>query len=622
MTSTLRTPVRPRVVSPETGDLLLLEDEVAEWLDANDYGAFEIVGGPGAGKTTSLALLAASLGRIDVQFIDEPSSVEALAASLKGKLIYTTASPMAGASASRRLASWSDDELLEYVLAVYPDKCAPIMSRIRAIPERRRLHGSPQVWQLVLDELARDECQDDIREIVTGHLVAKLPSDMASQVLRCALAQLLEWKHVAEEARTVLAATALGREALRWLRHRIVQTLLAAWHFPAAIEAEHEFVGFLSGPWPHDLLAETGHRLAVRPEARRSLEKILDRRLVHYNRVSASLLHAADCDWRPQLPAPSFLDGAVFTDASWPGIELSGASLARTDFSNADLSGASLKGAGAGQIVLRKAKLVGANLEYADLYEASAAGADLSHAKAAHSDWKHARLQLANLQRTDFRNADLTGADFTGANLTGVWMNEAKLDGAILTRANLSSADLSDARLHQVRLSEAVLTDACLEGADLTEADLELLELAAARLEDAKLVRANLTGSRLPKACLRGAQLQQAGLADVHWESADLREADFTNASFHLGSSRSGLVGSPLACEGSRTGFYTDDFDEQGYKSPEEIRKANLRCADLRDAVVEAADFYLVDLRGAKYDQRQARHFASCKAILDEPMRG
>jgi len=121
---------------------------------------------------------------------------------------------------------------------------------------------------------------------------------------------------------------------------------------------------------------------------------------------------------------------------------------------------------------------------------------------------------------------------------------------------------------------------------------------------------------------LRGAQLQQAGLADVHWESADLREADFTNASFHLGSSRSGLVGSPLACEGSRTGFYTDDFDEQGYKSPEEIRKANLRCADLRDAVVEAADFYLVDLRGAKYDQRQARHFASCKAILDEPMRG
>ena len=34
-------------------------------------------------------------------------------------------------------------------------------------------------------------------------------------------------------------------------------------------------------------------------------------------------------------------------------------------------------------------------------------------------------------------------------------------------------------------------------------------------------------------------------------------------------------IGSTIPCEGSRTGFYTDDYNEQDYKSPEEIRKAS-----------------------------------------------
>ena len=73
---------------------------------------------------------------------------------------------------------------------------------------------------------------------------------------------------------------------------------------------------------------------------------------------------------------------------------------------------------------------------------------------------------------------------------------------------------------------------------------------------------------------------------------------------------------SPIACEGSRTGFYTDESDEQHFQSPEEIRKANLRGVDLRGAFVEYADFYLVDLRDALYDAVQERHFRRCRAIL------
>ena len=115
---------------------------------------------------------------------------------------------------------------------------------------------------------------------------------------------------------------------------------------------------------------------------------------------------------------------------------------------------------------------------------------------------------------------------------------------------------------------------------------------------------------------MQGANLCNTGLAEIEWEYADLRDADLRGATFHLGSSRSGLVGSPLASEGSRTGFYTDDYEEQTFKAPEEIRKANLCGADLRGANLKGVDFYLVDLRGARYDADQKDHFRRCRAIL------
>ena len=114
----------------------------------------------------------------------------------------------------------------------------------------------------------------------------------------------------------------------------------------------------------------------------------------------------------------------------------------------------------------------------------------------------------------------------------------------------------------------------------------------------------------------RNARLIHAGLADIDWERVDLRGADLRGCSFHLGSSRSGLVGSPYPGHGSRTGFYTNDYDDQSYKAPEAIRKANLCGADLRGASIADADFYLVDLRGARYDAEQAAHFRRCDAIL------
>lgn len=73
----------------------------------------------------------------------------------------------------------------------------------------------------------------------------------------------------------------------------------------------------------------------------------------------------------------------------------------------------------------------------------------------------------------------------------------------------------------------------------------------------------------------------------------------------------------PQRVRGLADRFYTDEFAEQSFKAPEEIRKANLRGADLRGALLEKTDFYLVDLRDARFDMEQERHFHRCGAILE-----
>ena len=127
-----------------------------------------------------------------------------------------------------------------------------------------------------------------------------------------------------------------------------------------------------------------------------------------------------------------------------------------------------------------------------------------------------------------------------------------------------------------------------------------------------------MTSSSMRGASFRNADLSGAGLAEIDWEGADLRDADLSHATFHLGSSRSGLVFHAPPMEGSRTGFYGDEYREREFKSPEVVRKANLCSADLRGAKIDQCDFYLVDLRGALCTPDQREHLRRCGAILGD----
>jgi len=120
----------------------------------------------------------------------------------------------------------------------------------------------------------------------------------------------------------------------------------------------------------------------------------------------------------------------------------------------------------------------------------------------------------------------------------------------------------------------------------------------------------------MPDADFTGANLSRTALAGVRWRGANLNGADLTRASFHMGTTRSGLLKSPIASEGTRTGFYTDDRDSLWFQRPGEVRTADLREADLREAKLLETDLYLVDLRGARMDPAQTAHARSCGAIL------
>src|SRR5439155_18917346 len=131
--------------------------------------------------------------------------------------------------------------------------------------------------------------------------------------------------------------------------------------------------------------------------------------------------------------------------------------------------------------------------------------------------------------------------------------------------------------LEQVCLAAAAnVSGVSCRKATLHRCNLEEMRLPGADFSDADLTGSYLTGSFIPRGNFRHAILRDTGLAEIDWEGVDLRDADLRGCTFHMGSTRSGLVGSATPCEGSRTGFYTDDFADRDFKAPEEIRKANL----------------------------------------------
>jgi hypothetical protein len=69
------------------------------------------------------------------------------------------------------LAPWGTDELIEYLLAVHPARCAAVMRRL-GDEDRGLFDGLPDLWRVVLDHLAADADLPDARAALRRHLSA------------------------------------------------------------------------------------------------------------------------------------------------------------------------------------------------------------------------------------------------------------------------------------------------------------------------------------------------------------------------------------------------------------------------------------------------------------------
>lgn len=269
--------------------------------------------------------------------------------------------------------------------------------------------------------------------------------------------------------------------------------------------------------------------------------------------------------------------------------------------------------------ILDEIDLTGANLQRANLRQASAANASFFAA-----DLSFADLTLIRAPQADFRGATLAGARLTQAVLDGADMRRAVLatahDGFQLVRpdgtgASLNGADLSEAEAGKVDFSNCSLKGARLRGANLrgavfTDAVMTGADLAGAQLGGATFHGAVLTGIDvgklgLPPASLAGCLLdpgpealmareEMLGMLDhaERWAATNGREGQPANLDGRdLRVLNGHLDGRTLPALSAR-GAIAAGVSFEG----SQLQGAVFDSADLRDA-----DFTGADLRGAAF---------------------
>ncbi len=611
-----RAPVRPRVLLDSLGEPVCLERAIEPHLRPGARAVVELAGESGYGKTTALQHLAGVFAGAALELLDEPSERELERARRSGFVVFTTRRPVEAEPTLRlRLAGWGNDEFIEYLLVSWPEECRAVMRRIEQMPERGSFGDCPALWRRLLDELARDAALtrlDDALERVLARFATLRDSDQVMQ-FACTLA--------CEPAKAATAAElprSLGLEgsARQLLLSRPVQLRLARRRLVSEL-AKRGACGLLKLKLPGDMLECCGRAAAASGAMRVRLERIVNTAgRSSEQAMAASILQASGAAWTLREGYAQELTGATLPGLWLPCRRLARLSAAGADLRRANFSGCDLERARLELANLEKADLSGAWLKEAVLESACLRFALLEGIEAAGATFASAILEEAGLARADLTGASLAGANLRSADLSHAILRRATLLDARLDDANLEHAMLDEALLNGASLRSARLNGASFAGARMRHCDLEGVMVLRPRLRRADLRDAMLTGSAMAQADFEQADLRGAGLAQVEWPGADLRKADLRGAVFHLGSSRSGLVGSPIACEGSRTGFY-DDAGSRTYQKPEQIRVANLTGAELSGAVIDDTDFYRVDLRGAKYSKRQAAWLRKCGAILD-----
>jgi uncharacterized protein YjbI with pentapeptide repeats len=526
-------------------------------------GLVVVTAGAGGGKTVALRHLRAVLPSDLVGFYDSHEVASAVRASRTQLVIHAGEEARdLDVLATFELCPWTLDDCLEYLVAVRRPQCASVLSRLKDDAALALLRGTPQLLTAVMNAMAEDSSIATARQALGKQIMRVLPMQDRDRYV-------------------IDSSTPLNAEQRRWLRHDIVRQMCVAGWIGDEL-SRGATPALLNGMKQEELIPEIAEALRDRPQAVDCLENLVKTQpQASAVPMGASILLRLNPNWRPAIGRVIQLTWAQLANARWSGVDLSSALLSGANLSKADLSGAKLACAVADGADFSGANLHGAVLDHMVLTQAKLTSADLSDVSALHANFSQADLDGARLNHASLDDAKFNRSNMENAECRWAKFFRAQLVDTSLRGANFQSGYFRRARIYRVDMSEANWAGASFAEAQLRQCNLEGLELPYADFERANLNGSLLTGSLIRGGNFRGASFRQAGLAEVEWEDADLRDADFTNASFHLGSTRSGLVGSTIPGEGSRTGFYTDDFNEQDFKAPEEIRKACLCGANL-----------------------------------------
>ena len=270
-------PVRPRVLSPETGESLPLVDVIGPILANADSGVIRIFGSAAQGKSTALNQLAGLLPpHLSVSLLDEPSASAILAESSNRWRIYTSASSaiMKGPATYLRLAPWGEDEWIEYLLASDRGMCSSVMGRLALVKaEADRLGGNPELWDVVLREMMSDPSLDGPASALRKEFAAIVPDAERRHLLEgdCFSAVCSPALHFLSLRRHRPASS-----LKRLIRHRPVQLLLAADWIAHAVKHRMDRQP-LAVTLPRDLVLEAAARIVHDPDALDRLRSLIAR---------------------------------------------------------------------------------------------------------------------------------------------------------------------------------------------------------------------------------------------------------------------------------------------------------------------------------------------------------
>lgn len=616
--------VAPRIHSQVTGEPILLADEI-EFLLSHSTKKHVLLSGPG--RNLALQYLATCQHLASSLQVMPPRKGQQNQLTIRGLcreiVITTCTNALVHADLELRLLPWNRDDLIEYLRCLAPKQVGEVLARVSC--EDLSFCGSPVVWSTVLRHYVEYKNLTDLRQAILYEVHDRIRSMLKE---RSSSAQYPTEKQVLRTyntlARLLLQGKTLTRqlfpkkrqsdsELAEWLAHREVLRTVVADYAAQQLQSNHvDCLYYIHACECVQDVARMGRGLA-------NIPAVLRRCIVRKSEcgTAARLLTILDKDWKPNADCR----GVSFANADFSNVYWPHSTLTNCNLSFADLSGSNLCHSDLAQV----------NARYGDFRVCDLSQTRLSKAQFPFANLNHARLDRCFAEGTVFDDCQSEAASFDSAELLGCLFRRANLDDASFQNADLRNScfvgasmeftDLTNTNCRGVnlrgcKLRSAIMVNTRLDAAQLCHTDLEAVVFQGCSFAGASFQHAYLTGSHMSESNLRSAIFSFAGLADIQWVCCDLRECQFHHASFHMGSTRCGLVGSPYPSHGTRTGFYSDDYEHLKFKQPELIRKANLQGCDFRGANIFEADFYLVDVRYAKMDSRQQRHMRACGAIL------